>query len=144
LNGSKQFITNAGFADIIFTYAKVGEKYFTAFIVEQNWGGVSVDDEEEKMGMHGTSTRAYHFDNVKVPIENVLGEVGKGHLVALNALNMGRYKVGAVCVGNAKAAFYEAVKYAKQRKQFGRPICEFGLIKEKIREMAIRILRRRA
>jgi alkylation response protein AidB-like acyl-CoA dehydrogenase len=139
LNGSKQFITNAGFADIIFTYAKVDGKFFTAFIVEQNWEGVSVDDEEEKMGMHGTSTRAYHFDNVKVPVENVLGEVGKGHIVALNALNMGRYKVGAVCVGNAKAAFYEAVRYAKQRKQFGRPICEFGLIKEKISEMAIRI-----
>jgi alkylation response protein AidB-like acyl-CoA dehydrogenase len=139
LNGSKQFITNAGFADIIFTYAKVDGKYFTAFIVEQNWDGVSVDDEEEKMGMHGTSTRAYHFDNVKVPVENVLGEVGKGHLVALNALNMGRYRVGAVCIGSAKAAFDEAVKYAKQRVQFGRPICEFGLIKEKISEMAIRL-----
>lgn len=139
LNGSKQFITNAGFADVIFTYAKVDGKYFTAFILEQNWEGVSVDEEEEKMGMHGTSTRAYHFDNVKVPVENVLGEVGKGHVVALNALNMGRFKVGAVCIGNAKAAFYEAVKYAKQRKQFGRPISEFGLIKEKISEMAIRL-----
>ncbi|MGQ9648366.1 MAG: acyl-CoA dehydrogenase family protein, partial [Thermodesulfobacteriota bacterium] len=139
LNGSKQFITNAGFADVIFTYAKVDGKYFTAFILEQNWEGISLDDEEEKMGMHGTSTRAYHFDNVKVPVENVLGEVGKGHVVALNALNMGRYKVGAVCVGNAKAAFCEAIKYAKQRKQFGKPICEFGLIKEKISEMAIRI-----
>jgi alkylation response protein AidB-like acyl-CoA dehydrogenase len=139
LNGSKQFITNAGFADIIFTYAKVDEKFFSAFIVEQNWEGVSVDEEEEKMGMHGTSTRAYHFDNVKVPVENVLGEVGRGHVVALNALNMGRYKVGAVCIGSAKAAFFEAVKYAKQRVQFGRPICEFGLIKEKISEMSIRL-----
>jgi len=139
LNGSKQFITNAGFADIIFTYAKVDGKYFTAFIVEQNLKGVSIDEEEEKMGMHGTSTRAYHFDNVKVPIENVLGEVGRGHVVALNALNMGRYKVGAVCIGSAKASFDEAVKYAKQRLQFGRPICEFGLIKEKISEMAIRL-----
>jgi len=139
LNGSKQFITNAGFADIVFSYAKVNGKFFTAFIVEQTWEGVSIDEEEEKMGMHGTSTRAYHFDNVKVPVENVLGEVGKGHVIALNALNMGRYKVGAVCIGNAKAAFYEAVKYAKQRKQFGRPICEFGLIKEKISEMAIRL-----
>ncbi|MBM4324001.1 MAG: acyl-CoA dehydrogenase [Deltaproteobacteria bacterium] len=139
LNGSKQFITNAGFADVIFSYAKVDGKHFTAFIVEQSWEGVSIDEEEEKMGMHGTSTRSYHFDNVKVPIENVLGEVGKGHLVALNALNMGRYKVGAVCIGNAKAAFYEAVKYAKQRVQFGKPICEFGLIKEKISEMAIRL-----
>jgi alkylation response protein AidB-like acyl-CoA dehydrogenase len=139
LNGSKQFITNAGFADIIFTYAKVDEKFFTAFIVEQNWEGVSIDEEEEKMGMHGTSTRAYHFDNVRVPVENVLGEVARGHVVALNALNMGRYKVGAICIGSAKAAFDEAVKYAKGRVQFGRPICEFGLIKEKISEMAIRL-----
>ncbi|UCH00529.1 MAG: acyl-CoA dehydrogenase family protein [Deltaproteobacteria bacterium] len=139
LNGSKQFITNAGFADIVFTYAKVDGKLFTAFIVEQNWEGVSLDEEEEKMGMHGTSTRAYHFDNVKVPVENVLGEVGRGHVVALNALNMGRYKVGAACIGDAKAAFDEAVKYAKQRVQFGRPICEFGLIKEKISQMAIRL-----
>ncbi len=139
MNGSKQFITNAGFADVIFTYAKVDEKHFTAFIVEQNWEGVSIDEEEQKMGMHGTSTRAYHFDNVKVPVGNVLGEVGKGHFVALNALNMGRYKVGAVCIGSAKRAFFEAVKYAKQRVQFGKPICEFGLIKKKISEMAIRI-----
>jgi len=139
LNGSKQFITNAGFADIIFTYAKVDDKFFTAFIVEQNWKGVSVDEEEEKMGMNGTSTRAYHFDNVKVPVENVLGEVGRGHVVALNALNMGRYKVGAICIGSAKRALFEAVKYARQRVQFGRPICEFGLIKEKISKMAIRL-----
>ena len=139
LNGSKQFITNAGFADIVFTYAKVDGKLFTAFIVEQNWEGVSLDEEEEKMGMHGTSTRAYHFDNVKVPVENVLGEVGRGHVVALNALNMGRYKVGAACIGDGKRAFDEAVKYAKQRVQFGRPICEFGLIKEKISQMVIRL-----
>lgn len=139
LNGTKQFITNAGFADIIFTYAKVDSKLFTAFIVETKWDGVSTDEEEQKMGMHGTSTRAFHFDNVKIPIANVLGEVGKGHVVALNALNMGRYKGGANCVGTAKRAFLEGVKYAKQRVQFGKPICEFGLIKEKISEMAIRV-----
>lgn len=139
LNGNKQFITNAGFADIVFTYGKVDGKLFTAFIVEQNWEGVSVDEEEEKMGFHGTSTRAYHFDNVKVPAENVLGEVGRGHVVALNALNMGRYKVGAVCIGSAKRAFFEAVNYAKQRVQFGKPICEFGMIREKISNMAIRL-----
>ena len=139
LNGSKQFITNAGFADVIFAYAKVNGEKFTAFIVEQDWEGVSTDEEEEKMGMHGTSTRAYHFDNVKVPLENVLGEVGKGHVVALNALNMGRYKVGAICIGSAKRAFVEAVKYSKKRIQFGRPICEFGLIKEKLGRMATRI-----
>jgi len=139
LNGNKQFITNAGFADIIFTYAKVDGKSFTAFILEQNWEGISVDEEEQKMGMDGTSTRAYHFENVRVPVENVLGEVGKGHIVALNALNMGRYKVGAVCIGSAKRAFLEAVKYARQRKQFGRSLCEFGLIKEKISQMAARL-----
>jgi alkylation response protein AidB-like acyl-CoA dehydrogenase len=137
LNGNKQFITNAGFADIVFTYGKVDGKHFTAFILEQNWDGISTDEEEQKMGFHGTSTRAYHFDNVRVPVENVLGEVGKGHLVALNALNMGRFKVGTICMGHAKRAFTEAVRYSKQRIQFGRPICEFGLIKEKIAKMAV-------
>jgi len=139
LNGNKQFITNAGFADIVFTYGKVDGRHFTAFILDQNWDGISTDEEEEKMGYHGTSTRAYHFDNVRVPRENVLGEVGKGHLVALNALNMGRFKVGAMCMGHAKRAFLEAVRYSKQRIQFGRPICEFGLIKEKIARMAVRL-----
>jgi len=139
LNGAKQFITNAGFADVVFTYAKVDGKYFTAFIVEQNWKGVSTGEEENKMGYHGTSTRAYYFDNVKIPVENILGEVGKGHVVALNALNMGRFKVGALCIGHGKRAFAEAVKYAKKRVQFGRAICEFGLIKEKISKMAIRL-----
>ncbi|MFC1580743.1 acyl-CoA dehydrogenase family protein [Thermodesulfobacteriota bacterium] len=139
LNGTKQFITNAGFADIIFTYAKVDEEHFTAFIVEQDWEGVSIDEEENKMGMHGTSTRPYIFDNVRIPLDNVLGEVGKGHLVALNALNMGRFKVGSYCIGSAKRAFFEALQYAKQRKQFGKAICEFGLIQEKLSEMAIRL-----
>ena len=139
LNGSKQFITNAGFADIVFTYAKVDGKFFTAFIVEQTLKGVSIGEEENKMGFHGTSTRSYYFDNVKVPVENVLGEVGKGHLVALNALNMGRFKVGALCLGHAKRAFYEAVNYSKKRVQFGHRICDFGLIKEKISKMAIRL-----
>jgi alkylation response protein AidB-like acyl-CoA dehydrogenase len=139
LNGNKQFITNAGFADIVFTYGKVDGKHFTAFILEQDWDGISTDEEEQKMGFHGTSTRAYHFDNVRVPVENVLGEVGKGHLVALNALNMGRFKVGAICMGHAKRAFTEAVRYSKQRIQFGRPICEFGMIKEKIAKMAVRL-----
>ncbi len=139
LNGSKCFITNAGFADLIFTFAKVNGKAFTAFIVEFNTEGISTDAEEVKMGMKGTSTRTVHFSNVHVPVENVLGEVGRGHVVALNALNMGRFKVGAVCVGNARATFTEAVKYAKKRIQFNQPICEFGLIKEKISEMLIRV-----
>jgi len=139
LNGSKCFITNAGFADLIFAFAKVDAKAFTAFIVEFDSDGISTDAEEVKMGMKGTSTRTVNFNNVKVPVENVLGEVGKGHVVALNALNMGRFKVGAVCVGNARGTFTEAVKYAGQRVQFGQPICEFGLIKEKIGEMAARV-----
>jgi len=139
LNGSKCFITNAGFADLIFAFAKVDAKAFTAFIVEFDSDGISTDAEEVKMGMKGTSTRTVNFNNVKVPVENVLGEVGKGHVVALNALNMGRFKVGAVCVGNARGTFTEAVKYASQRVQFGQPICEFGLIKEKIGEMATRV-----
>jgi alkylation response protein AidB-like acyl-CoA dehydrogenase len=139
LNGSKCFITNAGFADLIFAFAKVDAKAFTAFIVEFDAEGISTDAEEVKMGMKGTSTRTVNFNNVKVPVENVLGEVGKGHVVALNALNMGRFKVGAVCVGNARRTFSEAVKYAGQRVQFGQPICEFGLIKEKIAEMAARV-----
>ena len=139
LNGSKCFITNAGFADLIFAFAKVDAKAFTAFIVEFDSDGIATDAEEVKMGMKGTSTRTVNFNNVKVPVENVLGEVGKGHVVALNALNMGRFKVGAVCVGNARGTFSEAVKYAIQRVQFGQPICEFGLIKEKIGEMAARV-----
>lgn len=139
LNGNKQFITNSGFADIIFVYAKVDGKFFTAFIVEQKWDGVSLGEEEEKMGYHGTSTRAYNFSNVKVPVENVLGEIGKGHVVALNALNLGRYKIGATCTGSAKRALFEATRYSKQRVLFGRPICDFGAIKSKISEMAIRI-----
>jgi len=139
LNGTKAFITNAGFADLIFTFAKVNGAAFTAFIVEFGSEGLSVDAEEVKMGMKGTSTRSVIFSNVRVPVENVLGEVGKGHIVALNALNMGRFKVGAVCIGNARGTFFEAVKYATQRVQFNRPICEFGLITEKIAEMACRI-----
>ena len=139
VNGSKCFITNAGFADLIFTFAKVDGKAFTAFIVEFASPGITTDAEEVKMGMKGTSTRTVIFTNVKVPVENVLGEVGRGHVVALNALNMGRFKVGAVCVGNARGVFNEAVKYAMQRIQFNRPISDFGLIKEKIGDMAARL-----
>lgn len=138
LNGQKQFITNAGFADLFLTYAQVDETKFTSFIVERAWDGVSVDEEEKKMGMHGSSTRAVIFQDVKVPVENVLGEIGKGHVVALNTLNVGRYKLGAITVGAAKILLAESVKYAKGRVQFGRPICEFGLIKRKIAEMVIK------
>jgi alkylation response protein AidB-like acyl-CoA dehydrogenase len=138
LNGQKQFITNAGFADLILTYAQVDGAQFTSFIVEMAWNGVSVDEEERKMGMHGGSTRSIIFQDVKVPVENVLGEVGRGHIVALNTLNIGRYKLAAFNVGGAKRLIAEGVKYAKNRIQFGKPICEFGLIKHKIAEMVIR------
>jgi alkylation response protein AidB-like acyl-CoA dehydrogenase len=139
LNGTKQFITNAGFADLFITYAQIDETKFTSFIVEKKWDGVSVDEEEKKMGMHGSSTRAVIFQNVKVPVENVLGELGKGHVVALNTLNVGRFKIAPMVVGSAKSVFSEAVKYSKGRVQFGKPICEFGLIKQKIADMLIKI-----
>jgi alkylation response protein AidB-like acyl-CoA dehydrogenase len=139
LNGTKQFITNAGFADLFITYAQIDETKFTSFIVERKWDGVSVDEEEKKMGMHGSSTRAVIFQNVKVPVENVLGELGKGHVVALNTLNVGRFKIAPMVVGSAKSIFSEAVKYSKGRVQFGKPICEFGLIKQKIADMLIKI-----
>lgn len=138
LNGQKQFISNAGFADLFVTYAKVDGEKFTSFIVERNFEGVSLDEEENKMGMKGSSTRSVIFTDAKVPVENVLGEVGKGHIVAFNTLNIGRFKLGGGCVGSSKGALQEAVTYAKQRVQFGKPIAEFGLIKHKIAEMAIR------
>jgi alkylation response protein AidB-like acyl-CoA dehydrogenase len=138
LNGQKQFITNAGIADTFVTYAKVDGEKFTSFIVERTFKGVSVDEEENKMGMKGSSTRSVIFEDVKVPKENLIGEVGRGHIVALNVLNMARFSLGAGCLGGSKTALQEAVTYAKQRVQFGRPIAEFGLIKQKIGEMAIR------
>jgi hypothetical protein len=138
LNGQKQFITNAGFADLFVTYAKVDGNKFTSFIVGKKFEGVSVDEEENKMGMKGSSTRSVIFTDAKVPVENVLGEVGKGHIVAFNTLNIGRFKLGAGGMGATKVALQDAVTYAKQRVQFGKPIAEFGLIKHKIAEMAIR------
>ncbi len=138
LNGQKQFITNAGFADLFITFAQVDGEKFSSFIIERNWDGISFDEEEKKMGVHGTSTRAVIFQDVKVPVENVLGEVGRGHIVALNTLSIGRYKLSPLAVGSAKILISEGVKYAKGRVQFGRPICEFGLIKHKIAEMVIK------
>ncbi len=138
LNGQKQFISNAGFADVFVTYAKVDGDKFTSFIVERNFEGVSVDEEENKMGMKGSSTRSVIYTDAKIPVENVLGEIGKGHIVAFNTLNIGRFKLGGGCVGSVKTALQDAVAYAKQRIQFGKPIAEFGLVKHKIAEMAIR------
>ncbi|MDP6178814.1 MAG: acyl-CoA dehydrogenase family protein, partial [Desulfatiglandales bacterium] len=138
LNGQKQFISNAGFADLFLTYAQVEGIKFTSFIVEREWKGVSVGEEEKKMGVKGSSTRSVIFQDVRVPKENVLGEVGRGHVVALNTLNIGRYKLAAATVGGSKLLIAESVKYAKNRIQFGKPICEFGLIKHKIAEMVIK------
>ncbi len=139
VNGQKQFITNAGFADVFLTYAQVDGTKFTAFIVERNWDGVSVDEEEVKMGVHGASTRSVIFNNVKVPVENIMGEIGRGHVVALNTLNIGRYKLGPGTVGGAKLLLAEGIQYAKKRIQFGRPLVDFGLIKHKIAEIVVKI-----
>ncbi|ABB14643.1 acyl-CoA dehydrogenase family protein [Carboxydothermus hydrogenoformans] len=136
LNGTKQFITNAGFADVFIVYAKVDGDKFTAFIVERDFPGVSFGPEEKKMGIKGSSTRQVILEDVKVPVENVLGEVGKGHVIAFNILNIGRFKLGAGCAGSCKLALSTAVKYANERSQFGQPIANFGLIKNKIGRMA--------
>jgi alkylation response protein AidB-like acyl-CoA dehydrogenase len=138
LNGQKQFISNAGIADLFVTYAKVDGDKFTSFIVDRNTEGVSVDEEENKMGVKGASTRSVIFSDAKVPVENVLGEIGRGHVVAFNTLNIGRFKLGGGCVGASKIGLQDAVTHAKQRVQFGKPITEFGLIKHKIAEMTIR------
>jgi alkylation response protein AidB-like acyl-CoA dehydrogenase len=138
LNGEKMWITNGGFADVIIVFAKVDGEHFTAFIVEKGFPGVSAGKEEHKMGLHGSSTTPILLQEAKVPAENVLGEIGKGHKVALNTLNFGRFKLGAMCAGGCKAAIGEAAKYAVQRKQFGQSIASFGAIKHKLGEMTAR------
>ena len=138
LNGTKQFITNAGFADLYITYAKVDGDKFTAFIIDKDAPGVTLGPEEKKMGIKGTSTRSVILENARVPVENLLYEIGKGHKVAFDLLNIGRLKLGAGCLGLCKLALREAVRYAKQRTQFGQPIASFGLIQKKLAEMAIR------
>ncbi|MDE2060615.1 MAG: acyl-CoA dehydrogenase family protein [candidate division NC10 bacterium] len=138
LNGTKQFITNAGFADLYITYAKVDGDKFTAFIIDKDTPGVTLGPEEKKMGIKGTSTRSVVLENARVPVGNLLYEIGKGHKVAFDLLNIGRFKLGAGCVGLCKLALREAVRYAKRRIQFGQPIASFGLIQKKLAEMAIR------
>lgn len=138
LSGEKMWITNGGFADIFVVFAKVDGDKFTAFIVERAWAGVSSGKEEHKMGLHGSSTTPVILQDVKVPADNVLGEIGKGHKVAFNVLNFGRFKLGAMCSGGARAAIGEATQYAAARKQFGTPIASFGAIKHKLGEMAAR------
>ncbi|AEI14087.1 Butyryl-CoA dehydrogenase [Flexistipes sinusarabici DSM 4947] len=135
LNGTKQWITNAGFADLFTVFAKVDKEHFTAFLVERDFEGISFGAEEKKMGIKGSSTRQVNFDNAKVPVENVLGEIGKGHKIAFNVLNVGRFKLAAATTGACKDALGEAVRYANERKQFGTEISNFGAIKEKLARM---------
>jgi alkylation response protein AidB-like acyl-CoA dehydrogenase len=139
LNGQKMWITNGGAADVFIVFAKVGGEKFTAFIVERAFGGLSSGAEEHKMGIQGSSTTAIYFDNVKVPVENVLGEIGRGHVIAFNILNIGRLKLGPAVMGAAKNILSISIKYAKQRKAFGVSIASFGAIQHKLAEIAIRI-----
>jgi alkylation response protein AidB-like acyl-CoA dehydrogenase len=139
LNGQKMWITNGGAADIFIVFAKVSGEKFTAFIVERAFGGLTSGAEEHKMGIQGSSTTAIYFDNVKVPIENVLGEIGRGHVIAFNILNIGRLKLGPAVMGAAKSILSTSIKYAKQRKAFGVAIASFGAMQHKLAEMAIRI-----
>jgi alkylation response protein AidB-like acyl-CoA dehydrogenase len=139
LNGQKMWITNGGAADLFTVFGKVGGEKFTAFLVERNFAGVSSGAEEHKMGMSGSSTTAVYFDNVRVPVENVLGEIGRGHIIAFNILNIGRLKLGPGSLGAAKNVLAISLKYAKERKAFGCAIAEFGAIQHKLAEVAIRI-----
>ena len=138
LNGEKMWITNGGFADVYIVFAKVDGEQFTAFIVERNFDGVSSGAEEHKMGLLGSSTTPVILQDANVPAENLLGEIGKGHKVAFNVLNYGRFKLGASTVGGTRGAIGEAARYAAQRHQFGQPIASFGAIKHKLGEMTVR------
>lgn len=138
LNGTKMWLSNAGFADVYITFAQIDGDKFTAFIIEKDYPGVSTAPEEKKMGIKGSSTRQLLLENAQVPVGNIVGEIGKGHQVAFNILNIGRFKLGAFAVGGCKNIINEAVKYADQRKQFGKKLHEFPLIKHKIAEMTIR------
>jgi alkylation response protein AidB-like acyl-CoA dehydrogenase len=136
LNGEKMWITNAGFADLFTVFAKLDGEKFTAFLVERSFPGFSVGAEEHKMGIRGSSTCPIILNDCQVPAENLLGEIGKGHLIAFNILNIGRFKLGAMCVGGARASLGNAIGYAKQRKAFGKVIADFGLVREKLANMA--------
>src|ERR1022692_3179518 len=135
LNGEKMWITNAGFADLFTVFAKVGDK-FSAFLVERTFPGFSVGAEEHKMGIRGSSTCPIILNDCKVPVENLLGDIGRGHVIAFNILNIGRFKLGAMCLGGGRVSLESAVSYARQRKAFGKVIADFGLVREKIANMA--------
>jgi alkylation response protein AidB-like acyl-CoA dehydrogenase len=137
LNGEKMWLTNAGFADVYITFAKVDGEHFTAFIIDKGSPGVSLGAEERKTGIKGSSTRPLILQDAVIPKENLLGEIGKGHKIAFNILNIGRFKLGAGVTGGAKLAIGQAAQYAKSRTAFGKPIADFGLIREKLAQMSI-------
>lgn len=139
LNGEKMWISNSGFADVFVIFAKIDGEKFSAFIVERNTPGLAVGPEEHKLGIRGSSTCPLILSDCKVPVENVLGEIGKGHHIAFNILNIGRFKLGAACVGGARHSLQNAINYAKERRAFGKSIAEFGLIQEKLAESAAAI-----
>ncbi len=139
LNGEKMWITNAHFADLFTVFAKVDGEKFTAFLVEKDFPGFSVGNEEHKLGIRGSSTAPLILNDCKVPVENLLGDIGKGHIIAFNILNVGRFKLGAGCVGGARTSLQSSIKWAKERKAFGKTIADFGLIREKLALMAIGI-----
>ncbi|MFN0072187.1 MAG: acyl-CoA dehydrogenase family protein [Chloroflexota bacterium] len=137
LNGTKQWITNSGFADLFTLYAKVDSERFSAFLIERDTPGLSIGAEEHKMGLHGSSTCSVQLEDARIPRENLLGEVGRGHIIAFTILNLGRLKLAAGAVGACKHALALATRYAQERRQFGRAIIEFGLVRDKLAEMAL-------
>lgn len=138
LNGTKMWLSNAGFADVYITFAKIDGDKFSCFIIEKNFPGVSTAAEEKKMGIKGSSTRQLILESAMVPVENLLGEIGRGHIIAFNILNVGRFKLGAAVIGAAKKAISNSIKYANTRYQFNQPISNFGAIKHKLAEMVIK------
>ena len=139
LNGEKMWITNAHFADLFIVFAKIDGEKFSTFIVEKDFPGFSVGNEEHKLGIRGSSTAPLILNDCKVPVENLLGEIGKGHVIAFNILNVGRFKLGAFCVGGGRSAMQSSIKWAKERKAFGKTLADFGLIREKLARMAVDI-----
>jgi alkylation response protein AidB-like acyl-CoA dehydrogenase len=139
LNGTKQYTTNGGFAQLFTVFAKIDKEHFTAFLVERDFAGLSIGPEEKKLGIKGSSTTPVILDNCRVPVENVLGEIGKGHKIAFNVLNVGRFKLGAAVTGAAKAALETGIRYANERVQFKKKISSFGAIKEKIADLTAAI-----
>ncbi len=138
INGQKMWISNAGFADLFIVFAQIDGDKFTGFVIEKGVEGMSLGPEEHKLGIKGSSTRQVFFENVKVPVDNVLGEIGRGHLIAFNALNIGRYKLGIMCMGGCKQAISASVNYSNERHQFQQPLSNFGAIQYKLAEQAIK------